>query len=85
VPGNHRKIKNKRRIASSSSSRSSSPNSEPDTRKRSYSSSSGSSDKGGQRAKTNYDPLKDVLPGEARLMRNQKTKINQMLMSTSSC
>ena len=82
VPGNRRKTKNKRRrIASSSSSRSSSPNSEPDTRKRSYSSSSGSSNEEGQGAKTNYDILKDVRPGEARLMRNQKTKINQMSMS----
>ena len=47
---------------------------------KSYSSSSGSSDEG-KDSKSNYDVLKDVLPGEARLMKHQKTKINQMTMS----
>jgi hypothetical protein len=86
VSKNRKGKKNKRRkTVADSSSRSSNSQSESETdkvnRKRSYSSSSGSSGGEDQRGKSNYDVLKDVLPGEARLLRNQKTKINQMRMS----
>ena len=77
--------KNKRRRVAASTSSNSDSQAETETeisdRKRSNSSSSGSSGGEEQTPKSNYDVLKDVLPGEARFMRNQKTKINQMKMS----
>ena len=81
---NKRRNIKRRRVAASTSSNSDSQaetETEISDRKRSNSSSSGSSGGEEQTPKSNYDVLKDVLPGEARFMRNQKTKINQMKMS----